>query len=90
MLRPARISGLHKVKFLYKATQGALSGVTEEVAADSGLYLSEDNGYDAIIAFIWDNTGSVQHHGALAAGLRKLNGVVDAVVVGRPGTWKRL
>lgn len=55
-----------------------LSGVTGEVAADTGLYLG-DNGFDAII-------GLVHHHRALAAGLWKLRG--DGVVVSRPHTCK--
>lgn len=76
-----------EVKYLYEATQSALAEKIEELAADATLYLSEDNGFDHIIAFLWDATGSVQHHAALEAGLRKLKGVEDAVVVSRPGDW---
>jgi hypothetical protein len=76
-----------EVKFLYEATQSARAAITEEAAADTVLYLSRDNGYDQILVFVWDSKGAVQHHEALATGLREFNGVVDAIVVARPGAW---
>lgn len=83
-----RLRLIIEVKFMYETTQSALSKVTEEIAADTGLYLSETNGYDAIIAVIWDQTAATQHHGTLAAGLRKLPGIRDVIIVPRPGTWR--
>lgn len=77
-----------EVKYLYEATQAALSKKTEEVAADATLYLSQDNGFDRIVVFVWDETGSIQHHAALEAGLQTLNGIEGAVVVSRPGDWQ--
>ncbi len=76
-----------EVKFLYGAAQADLADTIGGVAQDASLYLSEDNGFDHILAFVWDSTASVQHHATLADGLRKLRGVVDAVVVSRPGNW---
>ena len=76
-----------EVKFLYEATQSELAVITEGVAADTALYLSQHSGFDNILAFVWDSTASVQHHAALAAGLRQLKGVAEAVVVARPGGW---
>jgi hypothetical protein len=76
-----------EVKYLREANQRARADIIEDVAADTGLYLTDDSGYDRIIAFIWDATGSTHHHDELAAGLRKLRGVVDVVIVSRPGEW---
>lgn len=76
-----------EVKSLYAAAQTDLAEVIGGVAQDTGLYLSQDNGFDQILAFVWDSTGSVQHHATLADGLRRLQGVANAVVVSRPGTW---
>lgn len=84
-----RLRVIIEVKFLYNSTQSALAGAVEQVAADTGLYLSEDNGYDTIIAVLWDNTAAIQHHAALADGIRKLRGIHDVVVIPRPGTWTR-
>jgi len=77
-----------EVKYLREATQSARAKIIEEVAADTGLYLSGDSAYDSIIAFVWDATGSTHQHDELAAGLRKLRGVIDAIIVSRPGEWK--
>jgi REase_DpnII-MboI len=83
-----RLRLIIEVKFLYTANQAELAQVQEDVAADTSLYLSEDSGYDKIIAFVWDSTASVQHHATLAQGLRKLRGIYDAIVVSRPGSWR--
>ena len=84
-----RLRVIIEVKFLYRSTQSALAGAIEQVAADTGLYLSQDNGYDTIIAVLWDNTSAVHHHATLVDGIRKLRGIHDAVVIPRPGTWTR-
>jgi len=76
-----------EVKYLREATQSARAKIIEEIAADSGLYLSEDSEYDCMIVFIWDATGSTHHHDELVAGIRKLRGIVDVIVVSRPGQW---
>lgn len=76
-----------EVKFQREATQSARAKIIEEVAADTGLYLNDGTAYDAMVAIVWDDTGSVQHHAEIEAGLRRLPGVVDAIVVSRPGSW---
>jgi len=78
-----------EVKFLRKATQGARAAVIEGVSADTGLYLNDGTDFDRMVAFVWDDTGSVHHHAELVDGLRRLPGVIDAVVVSRPGSWRR-
>lgn len=86
------IPSLHlviEVKFQREATQSARAKIIEEVAADCSLYLNDGTPYDAMVAIVWDDTSSVQHHAELVAGLRALPGVVGAIVVPRPGSWKR-
>ena len=79
---------LVEVKYLRGTTQSARAKIIEEVAADTGLYLTSGSGYDRIVAFVWDATGSTHHHDELAAGLGKLRGIADVVIVARPGEWK--
>lgn len=78
-----------EVKFLRKATQGARAEVIQQVSADTGLYLHAGTDLNCMVAFVWDDTGSVHHHAELEDGLRRLPGVVDAIVVARPGSWRR-
>jgi hypothetical protein len=77
-----------EVKYLRESTQSALAGLIEQIAADASLYLSHNNSsFDKIIVFVWDNTGSVQHHNSLIQGMTEIRGIVDAVIVSRPGNW---
>ena len=87
------IPSLHlvvEVKFLRKSTQRARGDTIEQVSADTGLYLNDGTPYDNMVAFVWDDTGSVNHHAELEAGLTRLPGVVAAIIVARPGSWKRV
>ncbi len=76
-----------EVKYLREATQSARAKIIEEVAADSGLYLTDRSAYDQMVVFIWDATGSTHHHAEIEAGIRKLRGIADVVIVSRPGEW---
>lgn len=78
-----------EVKYLRESTQSALADLIGEIAEDASLYLSLNNeSFDKIIVFVWDNTGSVQHHNSLIQGMKQIRGIVDAVIVSRPGNWK--
>ncbi len=77
-----------EVKYLREATQAARAKLIEEIAADTAIYRTPDSGYDTIIALIWDSTGSIHHHAEVETGIRKLQGVVEAVIISRPGEWK--
>lgn len=77
-----------EVKYLRHSNQAARAGIVEEVSADTGLYLTADSPYDQIVVFIWDATASNHHHDEIVSGIRKLNGIVDVVIVSRPGEWK--
>lgn len=77
-----------EVKYIREATQSARANVIEEVAADTAIYRTKNSGYDTIIAFIWDSTGSTHHHAEIEAGIRRLDGIADVVIVPRPGDWQ--
>ncbi len=78
-----------EVKFLRGGRQHDLTAIINDVSADTGLYLSMPSRFTDIIAFVWDDSRSNDQHSELVAGLRKLKGVADAVVVSRPGRWQR-
>lgn len=77
-----------EVKFIYNGTSSEFSHIIEEVASDASLYLSNDSGYDKIIVFVWDNSRRIEQHGELRQGLKKLQGVMEAIVVPRPGKMR--
>ncbi len=61
--------------------------VREEILADTGLYTSaHDSPYSRLMVLVWDDTRSTERHRRLENDLKTLRGVVDAVVVSRPGT----
>lgn len=57
----------------------------EEIGTDASVYLPTQSDYDAIIAFIWDDSRRSELHAELVRGLRAIRGVQDAIIVGRPG-----
>jgi hypothetical protein len=57
----------------------------EEIAADANLYLANNSPYKNIIVFIWDDTRRSEQHDFIIQGLLQLEGVLDAIVVSRPG-----
>ncbi len=57
----------------------------EQIAADTSLYLTNSSGYKGIIAFIWDDTRRSEQHDFMIQGLKRLNGIIDVIVVSRPG-----
>jgi hypothetical protein len=63
--------------------------VTEGIAADASLYLTAQTPFERMVAFVWDQTRSVERHQTLVRGLKDLGGVVDAVVVPRPALMAR-
>jgi hypothetical protein len=58
----------------------------EQIAADLSLYLVNGSSYRNIIAFIWDESCQSQEHDLLRSGLKQLPGIVDAVIMSRPGS----
>jgi REase_DpnII-MboI len=72
-----------EVKFLRQTDK--VTKIIDEVAADASLYLKEGTDYLGIIAFVWDASQRVEEHALLQEGLRQIRGVLDAIIVSRPG-----
>jgi hypothetical protein len=72
-----------EVKFLRQSDK--FTKVIDEVASDASLYLTEGSDYSGMIAFVWDDSRRVEEHALLKDGLRKVRGVLGAVIVSRPG-----
>jgi hypothetical protein len=60
--------------------------MVEQIAQDASLYLVPASKYDKLIPFIWDDSRRTEHHEEMIRGLRQIAGVVDAVIVPRPGS----
>lgn len=76
-----------EVKFVYEGTQSEFAAIIEGIAADANLYLANSASYSHVIAFVWDNSRRTEHHTELLQGLRKIPGLIETVVVSRPGGW---
>ena len=60
----------------------------EEVAADAALYLSKPELYRHILVFVWDDSRRSHEHDLATHGLKQIAGVLDAVIVSRPGNFQ--
>jgi REase_DpnII-MboI len=78
-----------EVKFLRQGSTSALSKLIQEVAADASTYLQEGSSYRNIIAFVWDDSASTEHHPELRQGLTRITGVHDAIILPRPAKMIR-
>lgn len=58
--------------------------IEKEVMEDSVAYLRNAGPYKEIVAFIYDESASVQEHDMTAAALRELGNVSDVIIVSRP------
>jgi hypothetical protein len=72
-----------EIKFMRKDTSPRK--LIEEIASDSATYLVSGSKYKNIIAFIWDDSRRVEEHEIMIRGMKQLGGVIDAVVISRPG-----
>ncbi len=59
--------------------------MVEQIAEDASLYFVPGSKYDSLIPFIWDDSRRTEHHEEMLKGLRQIAGVVDAVIMSRPG-----
>jgi REase_DpnII-MboI len=60
--------------------------MVEQIAEDASLYLVAGSKYDHLMPFIWDDSRRTEHHEEIIRGLRQIAGVVDAIIVPRPGS----
>jgi hypothetical protein len=72
-----------EVKFLRQADK--VTKIIDEVGSDASLYLTAGTDYAGIVAFVWDDSRRTEEHPLLRDGLRQIRGVLDAVIVSRPG-----
>lgn len=73
------------VEAKYVRTITDFKNVEQEVMIDSVAYLKETNRYKEIIVFIYDESSSVEHHDQTRRGLMNVPGIVDVIIVSRPG-----
>jgi hypothetical protein len=73
-----------EVKFMKNSGQTACKKITEEIAADSAVYLTPNSKYEQIIVFIWDNCRQTEEYRILKDGLKSLEGIEDVVILSRP------
>lgn len=76
-----------EIKFARGTTP--FSKLIAEVAADASTYLQAGSGYNQIIVFVWDDLARTEEHAEFKQGLRRLPGIVDAIVVSRPSKMVR-
>ena len=81
------LQAIVEVKFVRTSRPSAFADVTEEIAADTALYLSNNAEFKTLVVFVWDHSRATEQHTELLSGLHKLKGVKRAVVVSRPGGW---
>ena len=74
-----------EVKFLRGGDR--IQKIIDEIASDTSLYNAMGNDCAGIIAFIWDDNARSHEHDYLRQGLRKLPGIIDAIVISRPSDW---
>jgi hypothetical protein len=74
-----------EVKFLRAGDK--MQKIIDEIASDASLYNAMGNDCAGIVAFIWDDSARSHEHDYLRQGLRKLPGIIDAVVISRPSDW---
>jgi REase_DpnII-MboI len=61
--------------------------IIDQISSDASLYGAMGNDCAGIVPFIWDDSARSQEHDYLRQGLKKLPGILDAVVVSRPNDW---
>jgi hypothetical protein len=80
---------LIEVKFIRQPGQASFKAVMDEIAADTGLYLSKSKDFDTIVAVVWDDCAQTEQHHELQSGIEQLNGVAAAIILSRPSHTKR-
>jgi hypothetical protein len=66
-----------------------LQKIIDEISSDATLYNAMGNDCAGVIPLIWDDSARSHEHDYLRQGLRKLRGVIDAVVISRPSDWDK-
>ncbi|MGX1778520.1 PD-(D/E)XK nuclease domain-containing protein [Nocardia brasiliensis] len=78
----SRLALLIEVK--YVRTSGEFKKIEQEVMIDSVAYLKDER-YKQIIVFIYDDSSSAEQHDLTCRTLFEVPGIVDVIIVSRPG-----
>ncbi len=73
----------------YRRRRMSESALTREIAEDLGLYRHKRSDWLGIIPVIWDEVSRSDETDHLIAGLRGMDGVIDAFVVTRPSRMSK-
>lgn len=76
-----------EAKFVRPGT--SFAKVIGEIAEDVAIYLRSDTPWQHLIAVVWDDGARTEEHHEFLAGLRGIQGIVDAVVISRPAKMRR-
>jgi hypothetical protein len=76
-----------EAKFIRPAT--SFAKVIGEIAEDVTIYLRSDTPWQHLIAVVWDDAARTEEYHEFLAGLRGIQGIVDAVVIPRPAKMRR-
>ena len=76
-----------EAKFIRPGT--SFAKVIGEIAEDVTIYLRSDTPWQHLIAVVWDDAARTEEHHEFLAGLRGIQGIVDAVVIPRPMKMRR-
>lgn len=74
------------VEAKFMRSTDAPKGIIEQIAEDASLYLVAGSKYDLMIPFVWDDSCRTEYHHEMIRGLRQIDGVIDAVIVSKPGS----
>jgi hypothetical protein len=80
---------LVEVKYIRHPGQVGFKTVIDEIASDTGLYLSRSKDFDTIVAVVWDECAQTEQHHELQTGIEQLKGVTAAVILSRPSHMRR-
>jgi hypothetical protein len=72
-----------EVKFLREGDK--VAKIIDEIASDASLFLKQGTDYSGIIPFVWDASRRSEEHALLRVALREIRGVLEAVIISRPG-----
>jgi hypothetical protein len=72
------------IEVKYRRKKMSEGELTREIAEDLGLYRHKRSDWLGIIPVIWDEVSRSDETAHLIAGLREMDGIIDAFVVTRP------
>jgi hypothetical protein len=76
-----------EVKFTREGTNSAFAELTGQIASDSVLYLKQPSAFESILVVVWDDTASVHRHQEARDGMNSIPGILDTIILSRPGEW---